>query len=176
MGCLIRKSVEVRRPVAPPSPELHIAALRLLEWLAREHPLGYDPELEWARLRATAGQAFYLEGRIRLSVVLMTDAERLERTLLHEYAHLLAHARHGKRGMGHGTAWRQAMADLGEEPKVRHSYAIARNQPRQQVVYRCCRCGSALARKRRLPKRRKFVHANCGGSLRLESVSKRETA
>lgn len=150
----------------------HLEALAesLLDELALRNPVGYRPRLEWRNLRVTAGLAFYKEGLIVLSRLVVTDAERLRVTLLHEYAHLLAFARQGMRGAGHGPAWQAAMRELGLPPNVRHAYDVRRNERRQAVTYRCLRCGSALERHRRLPRRRKWMHAGCGGALKLESV------
>jgi predicted SprT family Zn-dependent metalloprotease len=64
------------------------------------------------------------------------------------------------------------MIDLGAEPKVRHNYQVFRNIARQQVTYLCLRCGADIQRARRLPGRRKYVHAACGGDLRLKQVVK----
>jgi predicted SprT family Zn-dependent metalloprotease len=80
------------------------------------------------------------------------------------------------KGAGHGPHWRQAMRDLGLKPIVHHNYEVQRNSTRQKVVYRCMRCGTLVDRARRLPRRRRYVHANCGGPLRLESVRQVEAA
>lgn len=114
--------------------------------------------------------AYFRRRAIGLGAAVLTTPERLVDTLVHEYAHLLAFARHGRAGTGHGPAWRQAMADLGAEPTVRHAYEVARNGSRQRIVYRCVRCGAAIERRRRLPKGQTYVHARCGGGLRLQEI------
>lgn len=114
--------------------------------------------------------AYYRRRAIGLGAAVADTREKVVSTLIHEYAHLLAYARYGQAGAGHGVAWQAAMRELGVEPKVRHTYEVARNKPRQQVVYRCLRCGSEISRSRRLPRGRKYVHASCGGGLRLERV------
>lgn len=152
--------------------------LRLFRILADErlselcalHPLGYRPTILWKNLRVTAGQAIYSRRTIGLSAILLTTEERVLDTLDHEYAHLLAIARHGKRGMGHGPAWRQAMADLGRPATVRHRYEVERNASRQSVIYHCQICCEKFQRKKRLPQRRKYLHVNCGGEIHLEKV------
>jgi SprT protein len=159
-----------------PPDSLRAYAENLLEKLCAAFPLGYSPTLDWRRLRVTAGVAYYKEGRIALSEILLDGEERLRVTLIHEYAHLLAFKRHGRRGVGHGEGWQRAMKDLGMEARVRHTYEVSRNKPRQQVVYRCSKCGQSFTRARRLPKRRKYVHANCGGPLTLQTVQKVTTA
>lgn len=150
--------------------ELREFATSLLDDLCASHPTGYRPKLIWKRLRVTAGTAYYSTGTIALSAIVLHDEARLSVTLRHEYAHLLAFARHGRKGAGHGLAWRTAMRDLGLEPEVRHKYEVQRNKPRQEVEYSCRRCGKSIFRKRRLPARRRYVHANCGGALKLQTV------
>jgi predicted SprT family Zn-dependent metalloprotease len=151
---------------------LEIYAEKLLDRLCREHPMGYVPKLTWKRLRVTAGIAYFRRSEIVLSSLVLIDEERLQSTLTHEYAHLLAFKRHGMKGAGHGQPWRQAMVDLGLEPIVHHDYEVQRNATRQKVVYRCIKCGTKLDRARRFPKRRRYVHARCGGALRLEGIER----
>lgn len=150
--------------------EMHAFATALLQDLCAKHPIGYVPKLVWKQLRVTAGTAHYRAGMISLSSIILVDAERLNITLRHEYAHLMAFVRHGRKGAGHGESWKAAMRELGLEPKVRHKYDVQRNVARQEVAYACQRCGEIFSRKRRLPARRKYVHAKCGGSLKLHSV------
>jgi len=154
-----------------PNP-LEVFARELLEKLCREQPMGYVPKLTWKKLRVTAGLAYYHKHEIVLSSLVLTDEERLAGTLIHEYAHLLAVSRHGMKGAGHGQSWKQAMLDLGQRPLVHHDYIVQRNGTRQKVIYRCLKCGTKVDRARRLPRRRKYVHANCGGSLRLETIER----
>lgn len=102
--------------------------------------------------------------------VLLTE-HQVEVTLRHEYAHLMAYARCGRRGgRGHGPAWQSAMRELGLPPVVRHTYDVARNQPRQIVVYRCVRCGAEITRRRRLPRKKRYAHVGCGGEILLRDV------
>lgn len=132
----------------------------------------YVPKVVWRRYRVTAGIAYYRTCIIGLSSIVLKDAEAVRETLLHEYAHLLAVHRHGPAAANHGPAWQQAMRDLGVKPEVRHTYAVERNVARQRVTYVCVRCGAAIVRTRRLPKSRKYVHTDCGGSLRLHMVER----
>jgi len=143
-----------------------------LRELCAQFPLGYEPELIWKGYRVTAGMAYYRHGIIGLSNRVLKDEYTAVETLVHEYAHLLAVARHGTRAAGHGEPWQRAMRELGQEPKVRHNYEVERNEKRQKVVYTCLRCGKSFERARRLPRRRKYVHANCGGSLKLAAVQR----
>jgi predicted SprT family Zn-dependent metalloprotease len=141
----------------------------LREAMAR-FPLRYVPEITWKKLRVSAGMAYYRTGTIGLSTLILDTPEKLRLTLLHEYAHLLAVERHGRKAANHGVYWKQAMIDLGLEPKIRHNYECARNTARQRVTYRCQKCGAHIERSRRLPRNRRYVHARCGGGLRLFSV------
>jgi SprT protein len=155
----------------------HAEALRgiaeeRLKQLCEEFPLGYVPQLVWKGYRVTAGLAYYRTGVIGLSTRVLKDEQAVVDTLIHEYAHLLAVVRHGQRAAGHGPAWQRAMMDLGQEPRVRHSYEVERNIARQSVTYVCLRCGRSVVRHRRLPRRRRYVHANCGGDLRLSKVDR----
>jgi len=137
----------------------------------RSHPLKARPAIVWKKsLRVTAGMAYFKVNTIGLSDILLTDEDRLSATLVHEYAHLLAFDRHGRKGAGHGEPWRQAMRDLGAEPQRTHCYEVQRNARRQQVTYVCQRCGAQIMRSRRLPRFRRYVHVDCGGGLRLASV------
>ena len=159
----------LKPPIIDP---LHFAAQARLEQLCKEFPLGYVPEIRWKGYRVTAGLAYYKTWVIGLSTRVLTDEKAVIDTLVHEYAHLLAVVRHGMRAAGHGPGWQHAMHDLGQEPKVRHNYAVERNTSRQCVTYACVKCGQHLVRSRRLPRRRRYVHANCGGDLRLAKVER----
>jgi len=147
--------------------DLESFADRILDELMATHPMRRRPEIEWRNLRVTAGLACYHEHQIRLSRIVLRDEESVRATLIHEYAHLLAVERFGRAGAGHGPHWKSVMRELGAAPQVRHSYAVQRNQKRQEVAYRCDRCGTLLTRSRKLPARRPYVHNGCGGLVRL---------
>jgi SprT protein len=155
-------------------PGLVELAESLLDDLGQRLPLGYRPTLRWRRLRVSAGLAHFREGAISLSVEILTTKERLADTLLHEYAHLLAFARHGAAGKGHGPAWRQAMADVGLPAVVRHRYEVRRNSRRQVVLYACARCGVQIERSRRFARGRLYRHVDCGGAIVLVRVQGRD--
>lgn len=157
-------------------PHLIEHAERLLDRLCETFPIGYRPSLVWKGLRVSAGMAYFRAKTIGLSRNILDTEEKLEITLKHEYAHLMAYARHGRKGVGHGDAWKQAMADLGVKAEVRHRYEVLRNEKRQQVSYLCTRCGILIHRTRRLPKRRKYIHVNCGGMLKLQAIRRLDEA
>jgi SprT protein len=139
-----------------------------LEELLARFPLKKRPKLVWRNLRVSAGIADYRNCEIRLSRTLLTDAERLRSTLLHEFAHHLAYERAGRTGANHGEPWRQAMRDLGEKPEVYHRYEVERKLKFKPHVYRCLKCGSEFRRLRRIPRNRIYEHVNCGGRLRFD--------
>ncbi len=153
------------------SAELSAIAELLLAELASGFPVGYSPILRWRNLRVSAGLAHFREGAISLSIPLLDSKVRLEATLRHEYAHLLAYSRCGAAGRGHGAAWRLAMSDLGVAAEVRHRFDVRRNASRQVVIYRCDRCEAVIERKRRLPRGRLYLHVDCGGSIRLARIA-----
>lgn len=162
-----------REPLGPKVVAEHENAAQLaLNEAVQQFPLSYEPILEWRRYSVTAGMAHYMQGRITLSAVVLKDPEHIRETLLHEYAHLLAFDRHGRKGAGHGKHWKQAMVDLGLEPKVHHHYEVVRNQSRQVVVYQCKKCGESFSRKRRLTQSKRYFHRQCGGQIALVEVKR----
>src|SRR5262249_19505947 len=100
----------------------------------------------------------------------LKDEASVRDTLIHEYAHLLAVHRYGKKGAGHGPEWQHAMREMGLEPKVRHNYHVERNQRHQSVTYRCGRGSKLFVGGRRFPGGARYLHLNCGGELRLLQV------
>ncbi|MBI1331499.1 MAG: SprT-like domain-containing protein [Armatimonadetes bacterium] len=168
----LRPSKPVRRTRPKVDETIQTAADQALDEAQSKFPLPYTPMLEWRRYSVTAGMAHYQQGLISLSSIVLKDPDHVRETLLHEYAHLLAFARHGRRGAGHGKHWRQAMVDLGLEPKVHHHYEVVRNQSHQKVVYRCKRCGYTFDRKRRLPQRKRYFHRDCGGQIAFVEVQR----
>ncbi len=142
-------------------------AQELLEELAVSFPLKAPARIAWRSYRVAAGKAYFRDRLIGLSTRLLDTEEKVRDTLIHEYAHLLAVDRHGRIAANHGPLWQRAMLDLGAEPTRTHSYEVPPPRQSKEVTYRCERCQREIVRKRRLPRGRQFVHASCGGSLRL---------
>ncbi|CAN5427163.1 hypothetical protein BH11ARM1_BH11ARM1_08150 [soil metagenome] len=132
--------------------------------------MGYQPTLVWKSLRVSAGMACYQTKEIRLSRYVLLTEEQVRETLTHEYAHHLAVHRHGMKERAHGRGWKQAMIDLGVDPKVRHNFEVQRSAPRQKVVYKCSKCGLKIERSRRLRRDRVYMHNGCGGKVQLVEV------
>ena len=132
------------------------------------HPIGVKPRLIWKNYRVTAGTAHCGTWTIALSQLILESEEQVRVTVLHEYAHLLAVYRHGRKAANHGRAWRQAMADLGLDPIVTHRYPVIRNQPSENAVeYICEKCGTVITRRRRLSRSKLWSHRGCGGLVKL---------
>jgi SprT protein len=153
--------------VKTPHWQLVAYAQRLLDQIAAEFALKEPARIEWRLYRVAAGKAYFHEGVIGLSSRLLDTEEKVRDTLIHEYAHLLAVDRHGRVAANHGPLWQRAMRDLGAEPTRTHSYEVEPPRQSKAVTYRCEKCHREIIRKRCLPRGRLFVHAQCGGSLRL---------
>lgn len=105
-----------------------------------------------SRMRTTAGIAITSRREIWLNPALqeISDAE-VEKTLLHELAHLVAQHRHGRRRIApHGFEWRQACIDLGiPDEKRTHQLPFAGRRMKRRYRLRCPGCGEAHERVRR---------------------------
>ena len=121
--------------------------------------------VEWnARLRTAAGRADYHRSLITLNPLLREHGEaEIDRTLRHELAHLLAHARRGRRRIApHGPEWRQACRDLGIGDEQRcHSLPFPRQTRARPFLYRCPKCARDFPRARPIRRRRIACLACC---------------
>ena len=110
--------------------------------------------VEWnARMRSTAGRADYPKNVVALNPAIRTHDEReIDRTLRHELAHLLAHARAGRKRIApHGPEWRRACAELGIPDEQRcHAMPLPTRTLRRPFLYRCANCGITYARVRKI--------------------------
>jgi predicted SprT family Zn-dependent metalloprotease len=75
----------------------------------------------------------------------------VDRTLLHELAHLLARHRHGRRRLApHGAEWREACRNLGIPGEGRtHQLPFTARRMRRRYRLRCPGCGESHDRVRR---------------------------
>lgn len=119
-----------------------------LPQLAKQVSVVWNP-----RLRTTAGRAYrsgwMIELNPRLADISQTE---IDRTFLHELAHLVSYARAGRsRIAAHGPEWRQACADLGIPGEDRcHDLPFERTRQRRKWAYHCPNCGHILERVRRV--------------------------
>lgn len=97
------------------------------------------------------------------------EEDQLRQTLLHEVAHFLDHQTREPAGAyrnPHGRSWLSWLRLIGGQQDVGDSAEMARLYRRRlKPVARCKRCGLLLKRLRRLPKSRRWLHADCGGLL-----------
>lgn len=154
----------------PPEPAPRIVSALPLQERAKALliSLGYSPLAErltvrWnTRMRSTAGMAYPGQSRVTLNPRLIPFGDdEIDRTLLHEVAHLLAHERAGRRRIApHGPEWRRACEDLGLREETRcHSLPLPRRKLARPHRYRCPACGKHLDRVR--PLRRKVACLPC---------------
>jgi len=90
-----------------------------------------------------AGQAWPGDSLLRFNPVLGAENwdDFLHNTVAHEVAHLLACWREGGAALGHGPAWREAMALFGCEPRRCHGYDTRNSEAwRQRRWSYRCRC------------------------------------
>lgn len=143
-------------------------------------------QVRWnSRLRSSAGYASYPAWRIELNPRLREHEGQVERTLLHELAHLVAYQRAGHmRIEPHGVEWRRACADLGiGDESARHHLPLPRNQVKRNFTYVCISCGTVTHRVRKF--RRHSACRTCcnrynGGAydprFRFEMITERNAA
>lgn len=135
-----------------------------------------DPIVTFEVRGTCAGKAFYLQNRVDFNETLLNrEGERfVERTVVHEMAHLLAHKMAGFRRIApHGTEWKRAMRILGAEDTARcHNYNLdgikGTYAPRTKYVY-ACPCGvqvrmGDVRHRRTMLGQKVYVHA-CGNRL-----------
>ena len=143
-------------------PSIDEQARRILRSVGADR-LALSVVIEWdARFRTAAGRADYRRNRVSLNPRLRENgAAEIDRTLRHELAHLLAHARAGRRRLQpHGPEWRVACRDLGIADEKRcHTlpFPVAKRTPR--LLYKCRSCGREFPRVR--PFRRRTACLAC---------------
>lgn len=142
-----------------PSPGRFKSRDAVLEKRAREAILSWAPPLAekllvgWnSRMSTTAGVAIASHCEIWLNPALREIShEEVDRTLLHELAHLLARHRHGRRPLApHGAEWRKACRDLGIPGEKRtHQLPFVSRRLKRRYRLRCPGCGESHDRVRR---------------------------
>lgn len=108
---------------------------------------GWNP-----RMRTTAGIAVLARNEIWINPGLLdVSGEEVDRTLLHELAHLLARHRHPHRRIQpHGPEWREACRDLGIPGETRtHRLPFHARRLKRRFILRCPACGRHHERVRR---------------------------
>jgi len=108
--------------------------------------VGWNP-----RMRTTAGVAISSRSEIWLNPALRSiSEEEVEKTLLHELAHVLAQHRHGRRRLApHGPEWMQACVDLGIPGESRtHQLPFIGRRMKRHYLLRCPGCNESHERVR----------------------------
>ena len=115
--------------------------------------LGESVKAGWNhRMRTTAGVAVLGCNEIWLNPGLRdVSSDEVERTLLHELAHLLARHRHPHRRIEpHGSEWREACSDLGIAGESRtHRLPFQARRLKRHFLLSCPVCGRHHERVRR---------------------------
>lgn len=125
--------------------------------LARKVTVAWNP-----RMRTTAGRAWWPARKIELNPQLKGISEQeIWRTLKHEFAHLLAYERSGRRKIApHGPEWRAACDDLGiSGESVRHTLPFKARRLTRNHAYKCPACSAVITRVR--PFRRPVACYTC---------------
>jgi predicted SprT family Zn-dependent metalloprotease len=106
-------------------------------------------------MRSTAGYAKWPQWRVELNPRLKDFPGEVGRTLKHEVAHLIAHARAGRRRIApHGREWKKACADLGiPDENARHTLPLPARKQKRNFSYTCPACGVVVERVRRFRRR-----------------------
>lgn len=103
------------------------------------------------RMRTTAGRAWWPSRCIEINPKLKDFSEVVVwRTLKHEFAHLLAYERCGRRHIDpHGPEWRAACAELGiPEEQPYHTLPLKSRKMRRNYAYACPSCLTVITRVR----------------------------
>lgn len=119
--------------------------------------IGWNP-----RMRTTAGVAIASRSEVWLNPELRSISDdEVEKTLLHELAHLLAQHRNGRRRLApHGPEWMEACRDLGIPGESRtHQLPFTARRMRRNYLLRCPGCGESHERVR--PPRRAVACLGC---------------
>ncbi len=137
--------------------------------------------VEWnSRMRTAVGRAEPSRSLITLNPVLQKfGSDEIERTLLHELAHLLAQHRAGRRRiLPHGREWRRVCHDLGlAGERACHKLPLAVRQLARPYLYRCRNCARLFPRVRRIARAiaclaccRQFTRGRYDARFRLRLV------
>ncbi len=125
--------------------------------LARKVRVVWNP-----RMQTTAGRACWPERLIEINPKLKDLSEaQVWRTLKHEFAHLLAFERCGRRQIDpHGVEWQKACIELGiPDESARHSLPLKGRRIKRKYIYVCPSCLSDVKRVR--PMKRAVACYSC---------------
>lgn len=120
------------------------------------------------RLSTTAGRALYRRNLIELNTdMFYENPDRLEQTVAHEYAHLMAYNMCEKRGRGHGPYWRHCMKKLGY-PAIRcHDMMPSKMRNRVKAYCGCRDLTLTLGQVTRMKYGTKYQCLRCKEDIKL---------
>jgi len=98
-----------------------------------------NPEIAFDLRGQAAGQANYPKNKIRFNRDLLekyTD-EFVSQTVPHEFAHLVAYTKFGRRIKPHGAEWQSVMVALGVKPDRTHSFEVMPSRRLKRFLYKC---------------------------------------
>ena len=122
-------------------PEL-LVAKKLAELNVRSEALfgvRIEPVISFDLKGQAAGQANYRENKIRFNRQLLEKyaGEFVDQTVPHEFAHLVAYQKFGRRIRPHGMEWKRVMEAFGVDPARTHSFNVAPTRRLKRFHYRC---------------------------------------
>lgn len=123
------------------------------------------PPIYWnSKMRSTAGKVKSRRATrqvicVELNPHLLTTAEKLRDTLLHELAHVAEIVLFGNGG--HGNTWKRCMQVLGQPATRCHDYDVEHLARRQQRVQAKCSCKTHAVSKVRANRIRQGTRYTC---------------
>ena len=121
-----------------------------------------------------AGQANYRENKIRFNRQLLEKytTEFVDQTVPHEFAHLVAYQKFGRRIRPHGAEWKKVMEAFGVDPARTHNFDVSPTRRLKRFHYRCHCPGSdyqlSSIRHNRILRGRVYLCRKCGSALYLQ--------
>ena len=137
-----------------------------VDLLIRATLAGCQPYLELpsvrvaGRMRRTLGSYTPSQKQIAISsrLLAMGDEADIRQVVLHEVAHAIVHARHGKNTSAHGREFRAVCDEMGIKPRRHVDVSTERWQSRVRFLSKCGHCKGIIVRKRRV----RSVRCGCG--------------
>ena len=127
-----KRSTEAENLVSKKLEELRLKAQEL-------YSVNIEPSVSFDLRGQSAGQASYRTNRIRLNRQLLEKytTEFVVQTVPHEFAHLVAHKKFGRRIKPHGHEWRSVMIALGAKPSRTHNFAVSPTRKLRRYMFQC---------------------------------------
>jgi SprT protein len=119
-------------------------AIRLARQIYRRH---FDmPRISYGVRGAVAGKASLSEWEVKLNATLLKEnaQEMVSDTVVHEVAHLVTRAMHGRAVASHGDEWKSVMRSLGVNPSRTHSFDVTNAAVGRLVFKWGCGCREAV--------------------------------